>query len=209
MQFNSLGELLDALGKFCFSPENRPWIFVILGGFAVLIALLIARRILRKRRKSEPPLPPELHIELDKLIDEGPPVELPVLEFYNLPMRLAGVVFAPVGRMRELPPSEELPAVFESVLPGLSRVAERHQPLVRQWPNQVSTRGFASSFFSNIRLPGDSGKGTPWSAVAGILKHNGVPIMIGLVLRAASANSLGQVVINAEHEWLGCLRVKQ
>jgi hypothetical protein len=81
--------------------------------------------------------------------------------------------------------------------------------VVRHWPTQVSTRGFASAFFGNISLPGMSGKGTPWSAVAGIFKHEGVPIMLGLVLRAATPNSLGQIVVNAEHEWLGCLRVKQ
>ncbi len=209
MQGNWLGEILDTVENFISAPENRAWIFVILGGFVVLAALSIVRRILRKRRKKEPPLPPELHVELGKLVNEGPPAELPILEFYNLPVRLAGIVLAPVGRMRELPPPAELPAVFESVLPGLEGVADRHRPLILYWPNQVSTRGFASSFFSNIRLPGEGGKDTPWSAAAGIFKHRGTPIMIGLVLRAASSNSLGQVVVNTEHEWLGCLRVKQ
>jgi hypothetical protein len=194
--------------QLLLSPDNRPWIYLILGGLAVLVALAVLRRILRRRRIKELPLPPELRIELDTLVSEGPPAEPPLLEFYNLPVRLAGVVLAPVGRLRELPPPEELPALYESVLPGLALVAERHRPLVRCWPNQVSTRGFASRFFSNIRLP-DGGKGTPWSAVAGLFKHGGTPIMIGVVLRTASANSLGQVVINAEHEWLGCLRVKQ
>jgi hypothetical protein len=209
MQFNSLADFFEVIKNVLFAPENRPWIYLILGGLALLVALFILRRILRRRRKKELPLPPELRIELDTLANEGPPADLPLLEFYNLPMRLAGMVLAPVGRMRELPPAEELPAVYESLLPGLGRVAERHRPLLRCWPNQVSTRGFASAFFSNIRLPGEGGKGSPWSAVAGIFKHRGVHIMIGLVLRAASENSLGQVVINTEHEWLGCLRVKQ
>ena len=209
MQGNPLVDFFESLKKFFFAPENQPWSYVILGGFAALVLLFVVRRILRRRRKKERPLPPELQIELAKLINEGPPAELPSLEFYNLPMRLAGIVLAPVGRMRELPPPDELPAVFESVLPGLDRVVDRQRPLVRRWPSQVSTRGFASAFFSNIRLPGEAGKGTPWSAVAGIFKHRGTPIMIGLVLRAASPNSLGQIVINTEHEWLGCLRVKQ
>jgi purine-cytosine permease-like protein len=209
MQGNGLGEILDALAKFFLAPENRLWIFVILGGLVVLLALLIVQYFLRRRHKKEPLLPPELHVELDRLVNEGPPAGLPIFEFYNLPVRLAGVVFAPVGRMRELPPPAELSAVFESVLPGLGCVVERHAPLVRYWPHQVSTRGFATSFFTNIRLPGDRGKGTPWSAVAGIFMHDGVPIMIGLVLRAAAANSLGQIVVNTEHEWLGCLRVRQ
>lgn len=209
MHVNGLSDILDALAKYVLAPENRLWIFVIVGGLVVLIALLAVRWFLRRRRKKEPPLPPELHVELDRLVNEGPPAELPILEFYNLPVRLAGVVLAPVGRMRKLPPPAEVSAVFESVLPGLGGVVERHAPLVRYWPNQVSTRGFATSFFSNIRLPGDRGKGTPWSAVAGIFMHDGVPIMIGLVLRATAANSLGQFVVSTEHDWLACLRVKQ
>ena len=123
-------------------------------------------------------------------------------------MRLAGIVLAPVGRLRELPTAAEMPVVFEEVLPGLELVVKAHRPLVRFWPSQVSTRGFANAFFGNIRLPGDAGKGTPWSAVAGIFKYEGIPLMIGLVLRAAAPNSLGQVVVNAQHEWLGCLRVR-
>lgn len=201
-------DLQEWIEYFEQSPENRLGIYLVLGGLAALIVLFAGWRFFRKRRKAEKPLPPELRIELAKLNDEGPPAELPALEFYNLPMRLSGVVLAPVGRLRELPPEEELTAVFESVLPGLGRVVELHRPLVRLWPYQVSTRGFANSFFSNIRLPGMAGRGTPWSAVAGLFKHGDTPVMLGLVLRAASPNSLGQVIVNTEHEWLGCLRVK-
>jgi hypothetical protein len=173
------------------------------------MAIFFLWRIFRKRRPTERPLPPELHIELAALSTDSPSADPPILEFYNLPMRLAGVVLAPVGRMKEIPPPDELPSMFESVMPGLSCVVERHRPLLRCWPTQVSTRGFARAFFSNIHLPGESGKGSTWSAVAGIFKHEGTPIMLGLVLRAAASNSLGQVVVNAEHEWLGCLRVNQ
>jgi hypothetical protein len=194
--------------NFLLAEENRTWIFAIVGGIVVLIVLFFLWRMFRRGRKGKSALPPELRIDLAQLIQEGPPSEPPILEFYNLPVRLAGIVVAPVGRLRELPSPAELPPIFESVLPGLDRVADRHQPLIRRWPHQVSTRGFAVAFFNNIRLPGEAGKGTPWSAVAGIFKHHGTPMMIGLILRAASPNSLGQIVVNTEHEWLGCLRVK-
>ena len=191
------------------SPENRPWIYLILGGFVALVVLLVLRRILHSRRKAARPMPPELRIELAKLGGKAPPAEPPILEFYNLPMRLAGIVLAPVGRMRELPPPEELPAVFESVLPGLDRVADRHRPLVGRWPNQVSTRGFASAFFSNIRLPGEGGKGTPWSAVAGILSTTANPLCSASFSVPPRQTASARSVVNTEHEWLGCLRVKQ
>ncbi len=51
-------------------------------------------------------------------------------------------------------------------------------------------------------------RGRFWSSVAGVVKVGQQPVMAGLVLRAAAPNSLGQTVVDAEHQWLGCLRVK-
>ena len=68
--------------------------------------------------------------------------------------------------------------------------------------------GFAHQFFANVRLPGNRGKGTPWSSVAGIFHIEERPVMAGLVLRAARPNSLGETLIDSEEKWLGCLRVK-
>jgi hypothetical protein len=44
--------------------------------------------------------------------------------------------------------------------------------------------------------------------VAGVFKLHGHPILAGLVLRAKGPNSLGQVIVEHETQWLGCLRVK-
>ena len=118
------------------------------------------------------------------------------------------MILAPVGRVRGLPPPSQLQEVFDAVLPKLNSVVLAQEPLVRRWPAQVSVRGFANLLFSHVRLPGDGGKGTPWSSVAGIVKLQGQPLMAGLILRAESSNSLGQVVVDREEQWLGCLRVK-
>jgi hypothetical protein len=56
-------------------------------------------------------------------------------------------------------------------------------------------------------LPGDGGKGTPWSSAAGMFKLHGQPVMAGLVLRAARPNSFGQVILDGEEKWLGCFRI--
>jgi hypothetical protein len=208
MQANPPIAFWQTIKDFVRAQGDEFLLYCFLGGVAAIIVLWLGWRLLHKRRKAPGLLPPELRIDLAKLVNEGPPAGPPVLEFYNLPMRLAGIVLAPVGRLRELPTTAELPVVFEEVLPGLELVVKLHQPLVRFWPNQVSTRGFANAFFSNVRLPGAAGKGSPWSAVAGTFKYEGAPMMIGLVLRAAAPNSLGQVIVHAEHEWLGCLRVK-
>jgi hypothetical protein len=173
-----------------------------------VVGLWIAWRLLRGRKKLRPPLRPDLGIDVPALGENGPPPGRPVLEFYNLPVRLAAVVLAPVGLERELPADEGLGAYFDSIVPGLDEVVRRHKPLVRRWPNQVSTRGFANLFFSHARLPGSFGKGTPWSSVAGVFRVEDQPVMAGLVLCALRPNSLGQTTIGSEHQWLGCLRVR-
>lgn len=196
-----------------FNPNNlieslgAAW--AIVAAAAVLVVLLLVLwRFLRRRRKVEAPLRADLNVEVAALADVGPPQGPPTLELYNLPVRLAAVVLAPVGVSRELPSEEQLPAMLDAVAPGLDKVAALHRPLIRRWPNQVSARGFAHLFFNHARLPGTAGKGTVWSSVAGLVKVGDEPIMAGLVLRAAAPNSLGQTVIDAEHQWLGCLRVK-
>ncbi len=183
------------------------WTYI-LPAAAVLVVLWLAMKLFRRRRRTAAPLQPELKVEVAALTDAGPPVGPPTLEFYNLPVRLAAVVVAPVGLGRQLPSDDMLPGMLDAIAPGLDRVAQLHQPLVRRWPNQVSARGFAHLFFNHARLPGVGGKGTPWSSAAGIVKHGNQPIMVGLVFRAAQSNSLGQTIIDAEHQWLGCLRVR-
>ena len=179
----------------------------LLAAIAVIV-LWIAWRLLRRRGRVSVPLTPDLKILIAELGNGGPPPGLPVLELYNLPVRLAAVVLAPVGRVSDLPPHDQLPTLIEAIIPGLDKMASSHRPLIRRWPSQVSARGFAHLFFANAKLPGDGGKGSPWSSVAGMFKVKGQPVMAGLVLRAAGPNSLGQTIIEEEHQWLGCLRVR-
>jgi hypothetical protein len=181
--------------------------YAVLAAVAVVV-LWIAWRLLRRRKRVAAPLAPDLKILLAELGNDGPPPGPPILELYNLPVRLAAIVFAPVGRVSDLPPDEQLPTLIEAIIPGLDKMAAQHRPLMRRWPSQVSARGFAHLFFANAKLPGDGGKGSPWASVAGMVKVQGQPIMAGLVLRASAPNSLGQTIIEEEHQWLGCLRVR-
>jgi len=151
---------------------------------------------------------PVLTIDVAALGTGGPPPDGPVLEHYNVPVRLAAIVVAPAGRARALPPPEQLDAVFEAIVPGLSRVVAAHGPLVRRWPEQLSSTGFAHSFFRHAKLPGDGGKGTPWCSAAGTAKMHGQPVMAGLVMRSDEPNSLGQLVVEHETKWLDVLRIR-
>jgi len=184
------------------------WFYAAIGGLLVLLAAWLVYRMIRGQRASRAPLTPDLTIELSQLGDQGPPAGLPELELYHMPVRLAAVIIAPAGRIRELPPINQMGPLFDSLLPGLDRVVEKHGPLIRRWPPQMSAEGFARTVFQNCRLPGDAGKGTPWATVAGVFRHEGQPTMGALVVRTGRATSHGQYVIDAEHEWLGCLRVK-
>ena len=83
------------------------------------------------------------------------------------------------------------------------------QPLVRRWPAPGQRpRLRPNLLFAHVRLPGEGGKGTPWSAAAGIVKLHGQPLMAGLILRAAVVQQPRPDVIDTR-EWLGCLRVRQ
>ncbi len=230
MPLSFLDKLTDALHAL---PGD--WLTYVPAAAVGVIALWIAWRLVRRRKRPAARLAPDLSVEVAALPERGPPEGPPVLEFYNLPVRLAAVVLAPVGPGRELPEKmgtgsepagvkparpasgsvpvpifsdDRLAPLLDAILPGLDKVAALHRPAIRRWPSQVSARGFAHSFFNNARLPGDAGKGTPWSSVAGVVKVQGQPVMAGLVLRAAAPNSLGQTIIDAEYKWLGCLRVK-
>ena len=177
--------------------------------FVLLVVLYIVYRVLTKKKKGASAAQAgPLAIDVMALGNQGPPSGVPVLEYYNVPVRLAAIVLAPAGRVRELPPPHELDDIYDSIVPGLARVVATHHPMVRRWPAQMSTRGFAHTFFQHVRLPGEGGKGTPWSSAAGLLKIEGQAIMAGMVLRTESTSSHGQEIIESEEKWLACLRVK-
>ena len=82
------------------------------------------------------------------------------------------------------------------------------QSMLYYWPNQLSSRGFAHSFFRQVPLPGDAGKGTPWCSAAGGFKHGDQSVMAGLIMAGERPNSFSQFVVESETKWLDLLRVK-
>lgn len=173
-----------------------------------LLILDLVRRVLRRRRRGVSLLAADLTLNVDLLGTAGPPPGDATLEHYHLPMRLAAVVVAPAGRMTRLPPPDQLDTIFEAIVPGLAGMVAAHKPLIRRWPPQLSSAGFAHSFFRNAKLPGDGGKGTHWCSAAGMIKVDGQPVMIGLVMRSQSPNSLGQTVVEHETKWLDIVRIR-
>ena len=201
------GELINDLKDAAGSLGGDVLRYAIVA-IVALVALYLLWRLLRRRRGKLPLVEPDLTIDVGSLGTAGPPAAAPVLEHYNVPMRLAAVVVAPAGRARPLPPRDQLAGVFEAIVPGLAQVVATHDTLVRCWPEQLSISGFAHAFFRHVKLPGDGGKGTQWCSAAGLVKSRGQSVMAGLLMFSRQPNSIGQMIVEHETKWLDILRVK-
>ena len=175
--------------------------------FLILIVAVAAGLSLRRRPAEQAPAE-DLTIELAQLDASGPPKEGTLLECYGVPVRMAVLVLAPVGR-GEFPTGNDLIEVLEGIVPGLNDVFATHGTTVRRWPPQMSPRGFSYFFSSQVKLPGDHGKGTPWCSISGKTVRSGQSLLVGMALCADAPNALGHFVIERDNGWLEALRVKR
>ena len=204
---DQLNQQLDPLEKAAGAIPG-PLVTGIVLVLVAVVVLYVVVKVLGARRRKPPPQVADLAIDVTALPAAGPPPGGPVLYYYSVPVRLAALVLAPAGRVRELPPPGELHDLLDSLLPGLSELVAAHRPLIRRWPAQLSVRGFAHQFFSHAKLPGQGGKGTPWSSAAGVFKVEGQPIMVAMILRAAAPTNLGQRILAEEAQWLDIFRIR-
>jgi hypothetical protein len=174
----------------------------------VVFVLLGVIRLWRRRRRAQWQRQRHLCLDVSQLDATGPPPASPRLEFYGTPVRLAVVVIAPAGRHSDLPPVEMLPSLLDRLEPGMARVIASHQPLVRTWPTQLSSQGFAQAFFNQVLLPGDRGKGTPWCSIAGKFQVGERLLLVGFVCCAREPNGLSQITVQHEGQWLDILRIR-
>jgi hypothetical protein len=177
-------------------------------GIGLFVLLLIVIAVLRRRRLPAGPPPQDLRINLAELPTPGPPAEGPRFEFYGTPVRLAVLVLAPAGRNNTVPTGPQLTEALENLLPGLAGVVTTHRPVFRTWPAQLSTQGFVTSFFAQVPLPGDRGKGTPWCSAAGRFETGQQQLLAGVVCIADKPNSLSQIAVQHAGQWMDVLRVK-
>jgi hypothetical protein len=190
--------------------DELPAEYIITGAVVIGLLLLIGSlRFFRRRRRIPLPPPIDLTIDLAELGDAGPPTGNRSLELYNLPVRLAAIIIAPAGRGAQLPTGTPPAALADEIVPGLSDVVDAHKTRIYEWPAQLSTHGFSHTLFSNISLPGDRGKGTPWSVIAGRVEAGQQTFLAGVIVRAEAANSLGQFVLDRPGQWLDLLRVRR
>src|SRR5207244_2286827 len=95
LQRQSMEKFLEQLGI------SQNLLIILVAAVVAAIALyMIVRRLGRRRPPVAPPV--DLLIDVASLGSQGPPPG-PQLEIYNVPVRLAALVFAPAGRADELP----------------------------------------------------------------------------------------------------------
>ena len=125
-----------------------------------------------------------------------------------MPVRLAALVVAPVGRSGEIPETDRLLDAVDQLVPGLVDVISIDHPVVKFWPGQLSTHGFAHAFFRNVKLPGDRGAGTPWCSVAGKFKAAGQPFLAGMLCAAGQPTDFSEVAVEDNEQWARVLEVR-
>ena len=189
-----------------WDAENSRLLTACVSAIVLLLVVVWLRR--RLRRAGRLPSAPDRSIDVAALDPSGPPACGPRLEVYGTPVRLACVVLAPVGREGRVPTPQELPEIVEQLVPGMKTIVASHQPILRLWPEQLSSQGFIHAFFNQVTLPGDRGKGTPWCSLAGKFRVGEQAYLVGLVVCAAQPNSLGQFEIQHEGKWNDVLRTK-
>ncbi len=191
------------------TTETTAWlpIVVVLSAVALLALVLAIPWWLQRRKRVDLSAAAPLKVNVAALPAEGPPDSGPGLRIYNVPVRCAMLVLAPVGRGASQPTAEAVGEIVDQIVPGLAAVAEAHGAVIKIWPAQLSSHGFLHQFSLNVGLPGDGGKGTPWSSVCGRFEAQGVPYLAGLLLCASRANSLGQFLVERESQWPDMLRV--
>ena len=187
---------------------SSPTTWAVITGVAVVVVLIIVARVVLVGRRRTTQSFDDLSVDVKELGAHGPPPGSQ-LEYYGTPVRVALLVLAPAGRHHELPSKEELPSLVEQFVPGFIDILSLHQPSYRGWPAQISSSGFAHSFFNHVPLPGDRGKSTPWCGIAGKFTALGQQFLVGMVVVADSVNGFSQRIVEHEGQWHDILRVRR
>jgi hypothetical protein len=202
-------QILERLRALLDESGLRPKLPLVLLLLVLVAVLLVVHRLVKWMGR-----PPRTVVVDPSLVIDTSTLPLPHgdgamrVAVYHVPMRLAVVVVAPLGRDAAPPSSDSVLQILDAAVPGLGAVAATDELLVRIWPRQLSATGFAHSLARHVPLPGDKGKGSPWCLVAGRVSLGRQSFAIGLALAAAAPNNLSLVAIESEHQWLDVLRIR-
>lgn len=129
------------------------------------------------------------------------------LHVHGLPVRVRLVVVAPLGTDALRPQTWDVTELLNAVIPGLGHLPGLDQPRIRIWPTQLSQAGFMAAFRRHTLLPEPEARLSPWLLVMGRVLWRDRPYMVGLACRSAQPQTLGRVVVEQPHLWMGVLRL--
>ncbi|MBC8351898.1 MAG: hypothetical protein H8E66_07905 [Planctomycetes bacterium] len=175
----------------------------------LLVIFVVLLFVLRRGPALPEPKPIDLKIDVASLNPSGPSIEVPLLTYSGKPVRLAALVVAPVGRSGAIPEADRLLDAVDQLIPGLVEVISTDDPMVKFWPGQLSTHGFAHVFFRNVKLPGARGVGTPWCSVAGKFKAGGQQYLAGMLCNAGGLTELSEIAVDDNEQWARILEVRR
>jgi hypothetical protein len=200
MLSSSVGLIVASAFPFSLPGGVNIALIGVAGGLLLLLAALIAAR--RGKKKGDP------EATLGEDLSTIPPparghrhYQLMVL---NQPARVRLVVIAPVGKRT----IGKVDSVLEQIYRGLGEVALDDKPRVRIWPPQLSTTGFAPTFFRLIKRPDPDGKPSRWILLAGPARAGSTPVLLGLAVQTDSPTKSGLVTLS-ETQWAEILRVEK
>jgi hypothetical protein len=125
------------------------------------------------------------------------------LSVNSVPVRLRLAVVAPVGKK----PVGKVDSVLEQVLRGLGEVSIDDKPRLRVWPPQLSTAGFAPTFFRRTKKPEPDDKPSRWVLLAGPARAGGMPVLVALACQTDEPTTMGKMTLT-ERQWNEILRVE-
>jgi hypothetical protein len=199
---------LESIQSLLDDPRKRRLLMIAAAAVGLAIVLAVWRWAMQWMRRPAPVTLTDASLVIDlSSLPIGDP-HSSRLTVYHIPVRLAVVVIAPLGREANPPTHSQVPELLNQLVPNLASVMGHDETIVKIWPRQLSATGFGPTLLRHLQLPGGRGQGTPWCLVSGRTTFAAASYAIGLALAASSVNNLGIVSVESEHQWLDVLRLR-
>ena len=179
--------------------DNVAFIGVV--GIGALVVLLLLFSMRRRGKKVDP----EAGLGEDLSTLPGAPKGQRHYQLFvmNQPVRLRLVAIAPVGKKTV----GKVDSALEQIFRGLGEVSFDDKPRIRIWPAQLSTTGFAPTFFRLTKSPDADGRPSRFVLLAGPARAGAMPVLLALVVEVEERSKLGKLTMT-ETQWGEVLRVE-
>jgi hypothetical protein len=186
-----------------FGMEWRMLLLIGGGGLlGVAILLFVLRSLFRGGGRKKRRVDPEANLR--EYLDEypGPPSTMSIsrLLIDGLEVRLRLVVVAPSGMDHEPIEAEDVPEILDDFRRGLGAFIQSDRSRVCIWPPQLSSSGFAPTFYRLVESPDAAGDRSHWIRIAGPIKIAGKSYLLGLACLADHTSKIGTINVTA-NEW--------